>query len=172
LFKKELGMATAAVVVAGLIVGVARPGRAQSTRAGVEKLPPILYLWVHVIKDALAMRGDSFFELYIKDAGLPGPDPEDKSDRPALRFFTAHIISMTPPTWPKEIVVGIEKPDVADAKLEFDMPLPGRMDAGEEIQFWGVATDWSHDPKKVIVTFEIVDPKTDLKGWTDGTPTK
>jgi hypothetical protein len=167
LFKKELGMATAAAVVAGLIVG-----RAQSPPAGVEKLPPILYQWVHVIKYRLAMGGDSFFEEYIKDAALPGPDNDDRSARPALRFFTAHIISMTPPTWPKEIVVGIEKPDVADAKLEFKSALPGKMDAGEEIQFWGVAKDWSHDPKNVIVTFDIEDPKTDLKGWTGRTPTR
>jgi tetratricopeptide (TPR) repeat protein len=125
---------------------------------------PLMYLWIHGVKEKLATDGDAYFDASVKDAALPPPD--DKATPPNPQYFDATIISMTPATKPKEILVGIEKPDVADAKIMFDMPLAGKMDAGEKIQFLGTAKDWSHDPKNVVVTFEIVDPKTDLKGWT------
>jgi tetratricopeptide (TPR) repeat protein len=125
---------------------------------------PLMYTWVHGVKEKLASDGDTYFEANVKDAALPPPD--DKTTPPTPQYFDATIISMTPATKPKEILVGIEKPDIADAKLTFDMPLAGKMDAGEKIQFTGTAKDWSHDQKNVVVTFEVVDPKTDLKGWT------
>jgi len=125
---------------------------------------PLMFLWVHTIKETLAMQGDSFFEANVKDAGLPPPD--DKTTPPTPQFFTAHIISMSPDPKPKEIVVGIEKADVADAKLTFgDTALPGKMDVGETIQFTGAAKDWNHDPKNIVITFDV-DPKEGLKGWT------
>jgi tetratricopeptide (TPR) repeat protein len=126
---------------------------------------PIMYLWATTIKGGLAMTGDAFFES-LKDASLPGPDAADKSDPPAPRFFKASIISMEPATKPKTVTVGIEKADVADAKLTFEKPLDGKMDAGEMIEFFGTAKDWNHDQKSPVVTFAIEDPKTDLKGWT------
>jgi hypothetical protein len=134
---------------------------------------PIMYMWTHTIKDGLATKGESFWEDSVKDAGLPGPDPNDKSDPPVQRFYKAKIISMTPNPKPKELVVGIEKGDVADAKIVFfdkKEALEGTMEVGSEIEFWGAAKDWSHDPKNVVVTFEVADPKTDLKGWTGKNP--
>ena len=125
---------------------------------------PLMYTWVHGVKEKLASDGDSYFEASVKDAGLPPPD--DKTTPPTPQYFSATIVSMTPATKPKEILVGIEKPDVADAKLVFDMPLPGKMDAGEKIEFTGTAKDWSHDQKNVVVTFDV-DPKEGLHGtWT------
>jgi tetratricopeptide (TPR) repeat protein len=124
---------------------------------------PIMYTWTHTIKDGLATGGDTFWDATVKDAGLPPPD--DKTTPPTPQFFKAHIISMMPATRPKEVTVGIEKAEVADAKLEFDMPLPGKMDVGEVIEFTGAAKEWSHDPKNVVITFDV-DPKDGLKGWT------
>jgi len=138
----------------------------EAARQAEIKKNPIMYLWVHGVKEPLAAGGDSYFDMNVKDAALPGPDPDDKSEKPEPRFFKAKIVSISPNPKPKEILVGIEKGDVADAKLTFEKPLDGKMDPGEEIEFWGAAKDWSHDPKNVVVTFAIEDPKTDLKGWT------
>jgi tetratricopeptide (TPR) repeat protein len=136
----------------------------EAARKKEQDADPLMFLWVHTIKEALAMQGDSFFDANVKDAGLPPPD--DKTTPPTPQYFTAHIISMTPDPKPKEIVVGIEKADVADAKLTFgDAALPGKMDVGETIQFTGAAKDWNHDPKNIIITFDV-DPKEGLKGWT------
>ncbi len=43
--------------------------------------------------------------------------------------------------------MGIEKPDVADAKITFEMPLAGKMEPGEKIQFMGTAKDWRRIPR-------------------------
>jgi tetratricopeptide (TPR) repeat protein len=134
---------------------------------------PIKFLWATTIKGGLMMGGDAFWEANVKEAGLPGPDPNDKSDKPEERFFKASIISMEPANKPKVITVGIERADVADAKLEFEKPLDGKMDAGEMIEFHGAAKEWNHDQKMPVITFDIADPKTDLKGWTGkNTPAK
>jgi tetratricopeptide (TPR) repeat protein len=141
----------------------------EAAREEEIKKDPIMYLWVHDVKEQLATKGESYWDN-VKDTGLPPAD--DKTTPPTPQFFKAKIISMMPATRPKELTVGIEKADVADAKLTFEMPLPGKMDAGEEIQFTGAAKDWSHDPKNVVITFDV-DPKEGLKGWTGkNTPTK
>ncbi len=125
---------------------------------------PIMYTWIHTIKDGLATKGDAFFDMYIKDAGLPAAD--DTTTPPTPRYYKAKIISISPNPRPKEILVGIEKPDVADAKLTFETALPGKMDIGEQIEFTGRAADWSHDQQNVVITFDV-DPKEGLHGtWT------
>jgi hypothetical protein len=63
--------------------------------------------------------------------------PIDRGTHPAPQFFRAKIISMSPAIGPKELTVGIEKADVADAKLKFETALPGKTEPGEEIEFWG-----------------------------------
>jgi hypothetical protein len=135
----------------------------EAARKAEQDKDPLMYLWVHTIKEALAMQGDSFFDASLKDAGLPPPD--DKTTPPTPQYFTGTIISISPDPKPKEIVVGIEKPDVADAKLTFDTALPGKMEPGEKIQFTGAAKEWNHDPKNVVITFDV-DQKEGLKGWT------
>jgi len=124
---------------------------------------PIMYTWIHTIKDGLATKGDAFFDMYIKDAGLPAAD--ETTTPPTPRYYKAKIISISPNPKPKEILVGIEKADVADAKLTFETALPGKMDIGEHIEFTGRAADWSHDQQNVVITFDV-DPKEGLKGWT------
>ena len=123
---------------------------------------PVMYLWAHTIKEGLANQGDTFWTS-MDMAVFPPAD--DKTTPPTPQFFKAHIISMMPAVRPKELTVGIEKAEVADAKLVFDMPLPGKMEVGDEIEFTGIAKDWSHDPKDIVVTFDV-DPKEGLKGWT------
>lgn len=125
---------------------------------------PLGVFWREDIKGNLLKNGQGFFDDKIKNAELPGPDPNDHSDKPAPRYFNATIISMTPANRPKEILVGIEKPDVADAKLVFDTALPGKMEPGEKIRFKGLATDYSPDP--FMITF-MVSEKDDMDGsWT------
>ena len=123
---------------------------------------PLIYLWVHQVKGPLLMDAGLWDKM--ADALLPGPDPEDKSEKPAPRYFNATIISMTPATRPKEIVVAIEKANVADAKLTFKTALPGKMEPGEKIQFQGLAKEFSKEP--FMITFEV-DEKDDMNGtWT------
>jgi hypothetical protein len=134
----------------------------EAARQKLIAADPLMYLWAHTIKESLANQGDAFWTS-MDGAGFPPAD--DKTTPPTPQFFKAHIVSMTPATRPKELTVGIEKADVADAKLVFEMPLPGKMDVGEQIEFTGVAKEWSKDPKNIVITFDV-DPKEGLKGWT------
>jgi len=101
--------------------------------------------------------GDSatFFES-MKDALLPG------TATPGVTKFKGKIISMTPANRPKEIVLGIEKGDVGDATLKFEEALPGKVEAGEELAFEGVAKAFTKEP--FMLTFEV--EKEQLEGWT------
>ncbi len=140
--------------------------QAAADKAEQEK-DPVLYLWVHQVKEPL-LKDDSAWGA-VMGAGLPGPTDPNDPDSPQ-RFFNATIISMTPENRPKEILVGIEKPDVADAKLVFENALPGKMEPGEKVQFKGVADSLTKDP--FMITFKLDDYKKDMNDtWTGKNPT-
>jgi hypothetical protein len=79
-----------------------------------------------------------------------------------VQKFKAKIVSMTPETKPKQIVLALEQPGVPDVTLELSQALPGKMEAGEELQFEGVAKSYTRQP--FMVVFEV-EPKQ-IDGWT------
>jgi hypothetical protein len=82
--------------------------------------------------------------------------------------FKAKLVSMTPAMRPKELVLAFEKPDVPDVTLKLDEALPGKMDAGSELEFEGEPIAYSKDP--YMLTLKIDDPKTKISGWTGKNP--
>jgi hypothetical protein len=117
---------------------------------------PMMTLWVKTLKENLLKPdGDSFFEMTVKDALLPG-------GANGVSKFKGKIVSMAPATRPKEIQLAIEKSGVADAKLTFETALAGKMEPGEELQFEGTAKSYTKDP--YMITFEV--EKDKLTGWT------
>ncbi len=104
---------------------------------------------------------DKYWEA-MKGAGLP---PKEKVP---TGKFKGKLISATPETRPKELTLAVEKPDVADVKLVLEEPLPGKMDPGGDISFFGAAEELSKSP--YMVTFKIADPKEDIEGWTGKGP--
>jgi hypothetical protein len=119
---------------------------------------PLGTLWTQDVKASL-LKDDAAWENTVKGAGLPPPNADGTP-----QYFKGTIISMTPATKPKEIIVGIAKSDVADAKLKFDTALPGKMEPGEIIQFKGLAEEFQKDP--FMITFSV-DMKDDMNGsWT------
>jgi len=118
---------------------------------------PMKTLWVKVLKGGLqADGGAAFFEGTVKEALLPG------GATPGVTRFKGKIISMTPATRPKEIVLGIEKGDVGDATLKFEEALAGKMEVGEDLSFEGKAVAYAKEP--FMLTFEV--EKEGLEGWT------
>jgi hypothetical protein len=117
---------------------------------------PMMTLWVKTLKENLLKPdGDSFFDMTVKDALLPG-------GANGVMKFKGKIVSMTPATRPKEVQVAVEKAGVADATLKFEMALPGKMEAGEELQFEGTAKSYTKTP--FMITFDV--DKDMLSGWT------
>jgi hypothetical protein len=128
------------------------------------KTHPELGLWQTAIKDPLTKDGgDSYFEMNVKGALLPG-------GANGVQKFKAKIVSMTPAVKPKEIVLALEQPNVPDVTLELSQALPGKMEAGEELQFEGVAKSFTKQP--FMVVFDV-EPKQ-IEGWTgkNATPSK
>jgi len=120
------------------------------------KAHPDLGLWQSAIKGPLTMDGgDAYFEMNVKGTLLPG-------GANGVQEFKGKIVSMTPETKPKQIVLALEQPGVPDVTLELSEALPGKMEAGEELQFEGVAKSYARQP--FMVVFET-DPEK-IIGWT------
>jgi hypothetical protein len=82
-----------------------------------------------------------------------------------LKFthFRGKIVSMSPATNPKEIVLAIFDPAVADAKLVFADPQPGTLPVGSELSFKGAPIAFSKAP--FLVTFDMEYDGAELVGW-------
>ena len=120
------------------------------------KAHPELGLWQTAIKDPLLKDGgEVYFEMNVKGALLPG-------GANGVQKFKAKIVSMTPEIKPKQIVLALEQPNVPDVTLELSKALPGKMEAGEELQFEGVAKSYTRQP--FMVDFDVEPDQ--IAGWT------
>jgi hypothetical protein len=118
------------------------------------KANPMITLWTDtktaIMTDPAAMDA-------VKGSEMPG------TATPGVTKFKGKIVSMTPAIGrPKKLVLAVEKDGVADCTLIMDAPLPGKMDAGSEVEFSGVVKEVSKEP--YMLTFEV--EKANLVGWT------
>jgi tetratricopeptide (TPR) repeat protein len=118
----------------------------------LKRTNPALAIWVTIKSGLTAEDGAAYFEQYVKNALLP---PENQ---PALR---GTVISGRPELRPTVLVLGIEKPDVAEVTLRVDVALPGKVAVGQQIDFRGVATEFAAQP--FMLTFEV--EKKSINGW-------
>jgi tetratricopeptide (TPR) repeat protein len=110
---------------------------------------PMITMWTDIKKE-LTTKGDEYFNESVKEKALP--------------TFKGKLISMKPAIRPKEIVLAIEKPDVADltVKLDEGQVLPGKMEPGAEIEVAeGVGSAYTKDPYMLTITAD----KAKITGW-------
>lgn len=119
------------------------------------KSNPAMAMWQTIKTGLTGDSGQSFFDANVKDAELPG-------GANGAQKFQGTIISMKPAIRPKEIVLAVEKPDVADVTLTLDEPLPGKMEPGEKISFEGQAKAFT--PSPYMLNLETTKDK--IEGWT------
>ena len=120
------------------------------------KAHPDLGLWQTAVKEPLTKDGgEAYFEMNMKGTLLPG-------GANGVQKFKGKIVSMTPETKPKQIVLALEQPNVPDVTLELSQALPGKMEAGEELQFEGVAKSYTKQPFMVVFETE----PDQIAGWT------
>jgi tetratricopeptide (TPR) repeat protein len=138
------------------VVDIAKEDEAK--RKEKEAANPMLAFWED-IKENLTGDGGAAYWDAMKDAGLPPKEkvPEGK--------FKGKLVSATPETRPKELTLAIGG-DAANVTLKLDEPLPGKMDPGGEISFFGAAKEFAKDP--YMITFEVA--PTDIEGWTGKGP--
>lgn len=124
--------------------------------AAADAADPQKALWTKLLQAPLtADNGEQYFEGTVKDAELPGTAVA------GVTKFKGKIVSMTPALRPKQLVVAVH--DAAgDATLTFEEALPGKMEAGEEIQFSGTVKGFKKSP--FMMEFEV--EREQLVGWT------
>ena len=107
---------------------------------------PMLFQYMQIKKALVAADGDAYWGN-LKDSELP--------------TFKGKLVSLKPETNPKEIVVAVESADQPEVTLVLEKPLRGKADVGTEIEFTGVAKEFTKDP--FTMKLEVENEK--LKGW-------
>jgi len=129
-------------------------------QAQIDAADPAMAVW-RTLKDGLTgANADQFFDS-AKGAAFPGKgkDPADASKEIDMHW-KGKIVSMTPAIRPKTLVVAVTNPG-GDVTLKFETALPGKMDIGSEIEFWGVMDAYTKDPYMLTLTTE----KDNIEGW-------
>lgn len=123
---------------------------ARAIREGEElKLKdPQKALWLGVKKELAGPNGPTYFDSTLKGSALP-----------KLR---GKVVSTSPSSRPKEVILALSTDDSAEVKLRLDAPLGSGAEPGTEIEFeGGVAADFSADPFMLTLDQE----KEKISGW-------
>lgn len=113
---------------------------------------PSLALWLNIRTALTGADGDNYFNQNMKGAQTPA--------------FTGKLISASPETKPKTLVLAIADKDnpnpKGDVTVNLDSPLPGKADGDTIITFQGIPQSYTANP--FMVTFNA--EKASIKGWT------
>ncbi len=107
---------------------------------------PMLFQYITLKKAILAADGEAYW-ANVKDAELP--------------TFKGKVVSMKPETNPKEVVLAVESADQPEVTLVFEKALRGKADPGTELEFTGVAKEYTKEP--FSLKLEVENDK--VKGW-------
>lgn len=109
---------------------------------------PQLALWKTVKDKLMAADGQQYFDGELKGSAVPKLRGTIISTKPALR--------------PKEVVLGIEKPDAPEVTLVLAAAMPGKADPGTAIEFEGVPSEFTKEP--FMLKFDV-EGKDKISGW-------
>jgi hypothetical protein len=104
---------------------------------------PDLALWRQIREALSAADGETYF-AQIKDSEAPPQTADAK-----FKMFTAKIVSQPSPA---ELQVSVDNPAGADAILQFESPLKGTIEPGQQIHFKGTVTAYTKDPYMLTFT--------------------
>src|SRR5437867_6302845 len=107
---------------------------------------PQLAIWKRIKDALLAENGNQYWEAL---KGTAAPKMKGK------------LISLKPALKPKELVLSMDE-DKPQVTLKLENPLPGKAEAGTELQFEGVPSEFTKDP--FMLTFDV-DSKDKIEGW-------
>ena len=101
---------------------------------------PELILWKNIKTQLTGSDGAGYFGSSMKDAQLP--------------TLKGKVLKLEPEVKPKTVVLALEDGTTADATLKFEMPLPGKVEAGTELSFEGVPASYTAAPFMVVFNVE------------------
>lgn len=124
----------------------------------LKKSNPVLALWISIKRELTGANSASYFENTLKHAAIPGGVEVGGTKVERLK---GKVVSLKPPTNPKEIVLGISSPEMSEVTLRFETPLRGKVDVGTELEFSGAPVEFTPDPFNLVFEVEA----KDLVGW-------
>lgn len=107
---------------------------------------PQLYLFIQVKKQLQGAEAETYWAS-VKDSELPA--------------FKGKIVSIKPETNPKELVMAVSTGDQPEVTIVMETALRGKADVGTELEFTGVAKEYTKEP--FSLKLEVDNDK--LKGW-------
>jgi tetratricopeptide (TPR) repeat protein len=119
------------------------------------KADPQLALWKSIKDQLTADSGQQYFDSSMKGAALPG-------GANGVTKFKGTLISQKPALNPKELIIGITKPDTQEVTLKLETALRGKADPGAVIEFEGIPSAFVKDP--FMLTFDV-ESKDKIAGW-------
>jgi hypothetical protein len=125
----------------------------------LKKENPALALWLNIKRELTGPGGDAYWGN-MKGALIPGDAV------PGVTKLKGKLVSQKPPKNPKELVLAMSDGITPEVTLVLDEPLRGAAEAGTEISFEGIATNFTKDP--FMLTFEV--EKAKLVGWPAPAP--
>ncbi|HSB14369.1 MAG TPA: hypothetical protein VLE22_07910 [Bryobacteraceae bacterium] len=120
----------------------------------LKRTNPMLALWLNVRSELTGANGPQYWEGQVKGAGLPGGVS-------GVSKFKGKLVSHAPAKNPKELVLAISDASTPEVTLKLDEAMAGAADPGTEIEFEGVAAEFSKDP--FMLTFDV--EKAKVSGW-------
>ena len=108
---------------------------------------PQLALWKSIKTELTGANAQAYFNEHMQGTQLPK--------------FSGKLVSASPETRPKQLVLAVEDGTTPDATLNLDAPLAGTMEPGGVITFEGTATSYTANP--YMVTFNV--EKAKVGGW-------
>lgn len=125
-----------------------------------KKSNPMLALWMSIKKELAGPNGEQYFESNVKGASLPG-------GAGGVSKFKGKLISHKPAAKPNLLVLGISDANTPEVTLKLEVPMVGKADAGTELEFEGIAAEFTKDP--FMLTFEV-EKKEMVSGWPAPAP--
>jgi hypothetical protein len=108
---------------------------------------PELAAWLKIRKQLEAPDGETYFTQTLSAAPLPK--------------LKGAVVRYSPPSRPKEIVIGISDPTFEEVVLKLDSPFPNTAEPGTVIEFEGSAASFTREPFSMIISVE----REKVIGW-------
>ena len=116
---------------------------ASAQQRNIVQTGPQRALWQGLKKQLTAPDGEQYFESNLKGTAVPP--------------LNGKLISARPAEGSKELVIGIIDAKIPEVTLRLDSPFSFKLQPGDEIEFEGVATEFTKDPFNL--TFDVVRAK-------------
>jgi hypothetical protein len=131
---------TSALPPAGFAIESAEEIAARKQKEFDDQYPQ-LALWREIKSELTAADGQQYFASELKDAAVPQ--------------LAGKLVEAKPACRPRELLVAITQPGVAEIQIRLDKPLSGKPEPGAEFRWEGVPSGFAAEPFLLTMDAEV-----------------